>query len=38
MGDSQNIEGFALLVAFLTNKELPMREFYISQYPKQNII
>lgn len=34
MEDTLNHEQFALLDAFLTNKEIPMREFYIAEYPK----
>ncbi|QAA82654.1 sigma-70 family RNA polymerase sigma factor [Aequorivita sp. H23M31] len=34
MGDTIKQEHFALLDAFLTNKEIPMREFYKTEYPK----
>lgn len=34
MEDTLNKEKFTLLDAFLTNKEEPMKEFYIAQYPK----
>jgi len=34
MEDTLNKIQFPLLDAFLTNKEEPMKEFYISQYPK----
>ena len=34
MEDTLNPEPFILLEAFLTNKEVLLREFYISEYPK----
>lgn len=34
MEDTLNKEQFILLDAFLTNKELPIKEFYIAEYPK----
>lgn len=34
MEDTLNKEQFILLDAFLTNKEAPIREFYIAEYPK----
>ncbi|HZH70146.1 MAG TPA: sigma-70 family RNA polymerase sigma factor [Flavobacteriaceae bacterium] len=34
MEDTPNHDQFTLLDAFLTNKEIPMQEFYIAEYPK----
>ncbi len=34
MGDIHNHENFTLLDAFLTNKDIPLKEFYMAEYPK----